>query len=119
MRGRGEQSRFWWVVPLVYIVFLLLPIYWLITMSLKPNNEIVSSLTLYPHELTFHNYYTIFTEAAWYSGYINSIIYVVMNTVISIASDGDPGSTLQALRSVWLTSGPSSPWKCGWSASAP
>jgi glycerol transport system permease protein len=85
MRGRGEQSRFWWLVPLVYIVFLLLPIYWLINMSLKTNNEIVSSLTLYPHDLTFHNYYTIFTDAAWYSGYINSIIYVVMNTAISVA----------------------------------
>jgi glycerol transport system permease protein len=85
MRRQGEQSRFWWLVPTLYILFLLLPIYWLVNMSLKDNNEIVSSLTLYPHRLTFQNYVTIFTDPAWYSGYVNSIEYVVMNTVISIA----------------------------------
>jgi glycerol transport system permease protein len=85
MRRHGEQSRFWWLVPTLYIVFLLLPIYWLVNMSLKNNDEIISSLTLYPHQLTFQNYATIFTDPAWYSGYINSITYVVMNTVISVA----------------------------------
>ena len=84
MRRRGEESRFWWLVPTVYIICLLLPIYWLINMSLKTNNEIVTSLTLYPHQITFEHYHTIFTDPSWYRGYINSITYVVMNTVISI-----------------------------------
>ncbi|MCR8726155.1 carbohydrate ABC transporter permease [Frigidibacter sp. ROC022] len=68
----------------VYIVFLLLPIYWLVNMSLKNNEEILSVFSLFPRELTFHNYAVIFTDPAWYWGYINSIIYVVENTVISI-----------------------------------
>ncbi|TPL08379.1 carbohydrate ABC transporter permease [Mesorhizobium sp. B2-4-14] len=84
MRRRGEESRWWWMVPTLYIFVLLLPIYWLINMSFKTNAEIVNSLTLYPHEPTLHNYYTIFTQSAWYSGYINSITYVVMNMVISV-----------------------------------
>ena len=84
MRRRGEESRFWWLVPTIYIICLLLPIYWLINMSLKTNNEIVTSLTLYPHQITFEHYYTIFTDPSWYRGYINSITYVVMNTAISI-----------------------------------
>jgi glycerol transport system permease protein len=84
MRRRGEESRFWWLVPTIYIICLLLPIYWLINMSLKTNNEIVTSLTLYPHQITFEHYHTIFTDPSWYRGYINSITYVVMNTVISI-----------------------------------
>ena len=46
MRRRGEESRCWWLVPTLYIVFLLLPIYWLINMSFKTNTEIVASLTL-------------------------------------------------------------------------
>ncbi|WP_027161532.1 carbohydrate ABC transporter permease [Mesorhizobium sp. WSM1293] len=86
MRKRGEESRWWWIVPTIYIVVLLLPIYWLINMSFKTNAEIVSSLTLYPHQPTFANYVTIFTDASWYSGYINSITYVVMNMVISVAA---------------------------------
>ena len=31
------------------------------------------------------NYAVIFTDPSWYNGYINSIIYVVMNTVISVS----------------------------------
>ncbi|TIU62470.1 MAG: carbohydrate ABC transporter permease, partial [Mesorhizobium sp.] len=85
MRRRGEESRWWWIVPTLYIIVILLPIYWLINMSFKTNAEIVSSLTLYPHAPTLANYRTIFSDPSWYSGYINSITYVVMNMVISVA----------------------------------
>ncbi|MFM9859354.1 carbohydrate ABC transporter permease [Pseudoxanthobacter sp. M-2] len=73
------------IVPTLYILFLLLPIYWLVNMSFKTNTEIVGGVTLWPQTFTFANYMVIFTDASWYSGYINSIIYVVMNTVISLA----------------------------------
>lgn len=72
------------VVMTLYLVFLLLPIYWLLNMSLKTNEEILSTFSLWPQHLTFKNYITIFTDPSWYSGYINSITYVLMNTVISI-----------------------------------
>lgn len=72
------------VVMTLYLVFLLLPIYWLLNMSLKTNEEILSTFSLWPQNLTFKNYITIFTDPSWYSGYINSITYVLMNTVISI-----------------------------------
>lgn len=72
------------VVMTLYLVFLLLPIYWLLNMSLKTNEEILSTFSLWPQDLTFKNYITIFTDPSWYSGYINSITYVLMNTVISI-----------------------------------
>ncbi|GAB1582821.1 carbohydrate ABC transporter permease [Phyllobacterium phragmitis] len=84
MRRRGEQSRFWWLIPTLYIIFLLLPIYWLVNMSFKTNGEILSTFSLWPLEPTLRNYAVIFTDPSWYSGYINSIIYVVMNTVISV-----------------------------------
>ncbi|MEM9249998.1 MAG: carbohydrate ABC transporter permease [Pseudomonadota bacterium] len=72
------------VVMALYLIFLMLPIYWLVNMSLKTNSEIQSSFSLWPQDLTFANYITILTDPAWYTGYINSLIYVVMNTVISI-----------------------------------
>ncbi len=68
----------------IYFFFLLLPIYWLVNMSLKTNFEITSGLTLWPRHLTFANYMTILTDQSWYSGYVNSFIYVAMNTVISL-----------------------------------
>ena len=73
------------VVMALYLLFLMLPIYWLLNMSLKTNTEIVSAFTLWPESPTLDNYKTILTDPAWYSGYINSLIYVVMNTVISLA----------------------------------
>ncbi|SEK48592.1 carbohydrate ABC transporter permease [Pacificibacter marinus] len=73
------------IVMTVYLLFLMLPIYWLLNMSLKTNTEILNEFTLFPRNLTFANYATILTDASWYSGYINSMIYVVMNTVISLA----------------------------------
>jgi glycerol transport system permease protein len=73
------------VVMAIYLIFLLLPIYWLVNMSLKTNNEILGSFTLWPRDLTFANYVTILTDPAWYMGYVNTLIYVVMNTVISLS----------------------------------
>ncbi len=72
------------IVPILYILFLLLPIYWLIAMSFKTTNEILAGFTLFPQTWTLENYITIFTDPTWYWGYINSIIYVSINTVISV-----------------------------------
>ena len=72
-------------IPIVYIIFLMLPIYWLVAMSFKTTGEILSGFSLFPTEITFENYRTIFTDPTWYWGYINSIIYVSLNTVISIS----------------------------------
>ncbi|MCB1885574.1 MAG: carbohydrate ABC transporter permease [Geminicoccaceae bacterium] len=69
---------------ILYFVFLLLPIYWLLVMSLKTNQEILGPITFWPENLTFQNYFTIFNDPSWYTGYINSFIYVVMNTAISL-----------------------------------
>jgi glycerol transport system permease protein len=75
-------SRF---VPLVYIIFLMLPIYWLLNMSFKTTNEILGGFSAFPREFTLDSYRTIFTDPSWYGAYINSITYVAINTVISIA----------------------------------
>ncbi|TXH67058.1 MAG: carbohydrate ABC transporter permease [Thiothrix sp.] len=81
---KGSRITRQGIVMTLYLIFLLLPIYWLLNMSLKTNEEILSTFSLWPHDLTFQNYMTIFTDPSWYSGYINSITYVLINTVISI-----------------------------------
>jgi len=67
-----------------YVLFLMLPLYWLLNMSFKTNEEILGAFTLFPHDLTLDNYRVIFTDASWYMGYVNSIIYVTLNTLISL-----------------------------------
>lgn len=69
---------------LAYVVFAILPIYWMLNMSLKTNEEILSTFSFWPNALTFANYRAILTDPSWYSGYINSMIYVAINVVISL-----------------------------------
>ena len=73
------------IIMVLFLIFLLLPIYWLVNMSFKTNTEIVTTMTLWPHQPTLENYKRIFTDESWYSGYINSLTYVLINTVISIS----------------------------------
>ena len=79
-------SRRRYIVPAVYIVFLLLPIYWLVNMSFKTTNEILGGFSPYPQEFTLENYAVIFNDPTWYMGYVNSLAYVSINTVISVAA---------------------------------
>ena len=88
-----------WLVPTLYIVFLMLPIYWLLSMSFKTTNEILGGFTLFPQTWTLENYEAILCgypdviggqvpdgcDASWIWGYVNSLTYVTLNTVISIA----------------------------------
>ena len=71
-------------VLIVYIIFLMLPIYWLLNMSFKTTNEILGGFSAFPREFTLDSYRTIFTDPSWYNAYINSISYVAINTVLSI-----------------------------------
>jgi glycerol transport system permease protein len=68
----------------LFLLYLFVPIYWLVIMSLKSNTEIMTTITLWPKDLTFANFGEIFSDSTWYMGYVNSLIYVVMNTAISI-----------------------------------
>ncbi len=68
----------------LYIIFIVLPIYWLVMMSFKSNEEILGQLTYWPQSFSFDNYKLIFSDSSWYIGYINSMIYVAMNVVITL-----------------------------------
>jgi len=69
-----------------YLIILMLPIYWMLNMSLRTNADIMRSFELFPSSMTLDNYIKIFSDSSWYSGYINSMIYVSINTVISLVT---------------------------------
>jgi glycerol transport system permease protein len=80
-----KQGRFAWLVPALYILFLMTPIYWLVAMSFKTNLEITTRFTLFPETFNLDNYVKVFTDERWRAVFSNSLIYVGLNTVISIA----------------------------------
>ena len=79
------MRRLTWLAPVLYMLFLMVPIYWLLTMSFKTTNEILGAFTLWPRNFTLDQYREILTNPVWYRGYINSIIYVSINTILSVA----------------------------------
>ena len=83
--NRERRSWISSLLVILYFALLLLPIYWMINMSLKSNTDILGGFSLWPQNPTLDNYRTIFTDPAWYSGYINSITYTLMNTVLSVS----------------------------------
>jgi glycerol transport system permease protein len=72
------------LAPLIYTAFLMVPLYWLLTMAFKSHGEIAGALTLYPVAPTMEHFKVIFADGAWLKGYANAALYVLMNVVISI-----------------------------------
>ena len=71
---------------ILYFIALFIPIYWMINTSLKSDNEILKGLTFFPKDLTFKNYVEIFTSPLWRTSFLNSIIYVCLNVIISLVA---------------------------------
>ncbi|MET0344445.1 MAG: carbohydrate ABC transporter permease [Polyangiales bacterium] len=67
-----------------YLTLSLVPIYSLVCMALKTNEEILGRFTLVPSDPTFDNFVTILTDPDWSDGYLNSLSYVAINTVVSV-----------------------------------
>ena len=81
------KSRRSWVTSsllVLYLLFTLAPIYWMVHMSFRSNEAIVGAFAWLPESFSLHNFKTILTDSSWYSGYINSMIYVAINTVLSV-----------------------------------
>lgn len=73
------------MILVAYCVYLLLPLYWLFTMALRANQDIVGGFELVPSTPTLANFAEIFTNPVWYQAFGNSLTYVLLNTLISLA----------------------------------
>ena len=83
MKRNGMTSLSRWVLVL-YSVYLLVPLYWLFTIAIRKNADIVSNFQLCPATPTLANFAEIFSNPVWYQGFGNSLTYVVLNTIISL-----------------------------------
>lgn len=68
----------------VFILFLVGPTYWLFAMSVQTNAQIFGEVSLLPTDPTLANFKRILTDPDWYWGYVNAVIYVSINAVISV-----------------------------------
>ena len=63
---------------------VLVPIYWMISTSLKSNKEITQEITLYPHAPSFANYLHLFSEKQFGAYLLNSIVVTALSVAIAL-----------------------------------
>lgn len=83
MKKTKKTSIINFIISSILILIYLLPIYILITMSLRTIQDMDSKLAL-PKVINLGNYISVFQEGEIWRGFINSIILVVIVCVIEI-----------------------------------
>jgi multiple sugar transport system permease protein len=82
-----KQYAFWSIGMLIVLIFALVPVLWIISLSLKPP-EAVTDQSFIPTEVTLDNYESLFTggidESPFLKPLINSIVIALISTTISI-----------------------------------
>jgi trehalose/maltose transport system permease protein len=84
--GAGRATG-WTVVNVVVVVYALLPVLWILSLSLKPTATVKDG-RLIPSEVTFDNYKGIFTGNIFSSALVNSIGIGLITTVIAVVIGG-------------------------------
>jgi multiple sugar transport system permease protein len=85
---RGSREYVLWSIGIVVVLaFALIPVIWLISLSLKPT-EAVADGRFIPSEISFENYETLFEggidDSPFLKPLINSILIALCTTVIAI-----------------------------------
>ncbi len=82
---RSFTSIFSNISGIVAIVLMGFPVYWMITTSLKPKGDILSTEpTLLPRSFTFSNYIEAVTKEGFLKALLNSLIVVFFTVTISL-----------------------------------
>ena len=82
-----KEYVFWSIGMLIVLIFALLPVLWIISLSLMPP-EAVTDQSFIPTEFTLDNYESLFTggisDSPFLKPLINSIVIALISTTISI-----------------------------------
>jgi multiple sugar transport system permease protein len=89
MSGQRSSGRLagWSVVNVLVVVYALLPVLWIFSLSLKPTSTVKDG-NLIPRQVTFDNYKGIFTGGAFSSALVNSIGIGLITTAIAVVIGG-------------------------------
>ncbi|WP_127507837.1 carbohydrate ABC transporter permease [Actinoplanes solisilvae] len=73
----------WGVIDLVVVVFALIPVLWIVSLSFKTTSTLTDG-NFIPRELTFDNYRTIFATDQFVRALINSIGIALIATFVAV-----------------------------------
>jgi trehalose/maltose transport system permease protein len=73
-----------WLIVLMILVYTLFPFYWAFNTSLKNENEIFASASLIVRNPTLQNYESVFSNASFVRGLVNSTIVAGGSTLLAL-----------------------------------
>jgi multiple sugar transport system permease protein len=79
----ARRTAVWVIVDAVVLVYALVPVLWILSLSLKPTSTVKDG-KLIPSSLTFDNYRGIFRGNFFSSALVNSVGIGVLTTVIAV-----------------------------------
>ncbi len=82
-RGHLREKGFWVVAALLVIVYALVPVVWIISLSLKKSSDLTDGSFL-PKSITFDNYRSIFEQGQFTAALRNSIGIALISTVVAV-----------------------------------
>jgi multiple sugar transport system permease protein len=83
MHARTEQKLFWVGISLVVVLYALVPVAWIVSLSLKPGADLNDGRFI-PSTATFDNYRKIFDEDIFTAALRNSIGIALISTLIAV-----------------------------------
>ncbi len=86
-RAGAGRATGWTIVNILVLVYALLPVLWILSLSLKPTSSVKDG-KLIPAQVTFDNYKGIFIGDAFSSALINSIGIGLITTAIAVVIGG-------------------------------
>ena len=69
----------------IYCVYLALPLYWLLAISVQQNADITGAFSIFPQDTSLKNFMELWMNPVWSRSFVNSLTYVVINTLLSIS----------------------------------
>jgi len=83
-KSAGPKTPWWmWLAVAAIVVFCLFPFYWLINISLKTGNDLLSS-ALFPPNPTLKNYQSVFENPDFTAALRNSAVVALSTTVLAL-----------------------------------
>ena len=83
MQRSGKEVALWSIALTVVLVYCLIPVLWIISLSLKKPEDI-SDQKFIPSSISFENYDQVFSEGTFTAALRNSIGIALLATIISI-----------------------------------
>jgi multiple sugar transport system permease protein len=87
MEHQGRDYALWSIAIVLVVLFALIPVLWLISISLKPPDELTDQ-SFIPQSVSFDNYKSLFEggidDSPFIKPLINSILIALITTVIAI-----------------------------------